>query len=172
MVINNSKSDAVILVKFRNPLPSSMLRFPSKLGPPMLFKQGLYPPSSFTFLSSCFTVHYNKLCAAINYIFIRTGRSGQNLELQQTKCFWEEVSVWTSSVCQYCSQCSGTLFNQFCSRTLFAFACTRLNKAVFLIARWPLFPLTPHHIATIMIWSVIFSIFTKIALNVTIIDAT
>jgi hypothetical protein len=34
MVISNSKFDAVILVKFRNPLPSSMLRFASKLSTP------------------------------------------------------------------------------------------------------------------------------------------
>jgi hypothetical protein len=62
---------------------------------------------------SCFTTHYNKSCAACNYIFMKTRDRSQKLQLQQTKCYSKRAFFYTESVYQQSSQ---TPFRNILSR--------------------------------------------------------
>lgn len=100
---------------------------------PALFNQGPCLPSSFKFLSYCFTTHHNKLCAADNKIFIITWRRGQILQLQRIKCFWKIFRpghrMFVNTAHELCSE---TLFaskvSSVLSLTLFSLVYIQFNS--------------------------------------------
>jgi hypothetical protein len=126
IVASNSKSDAIIRVKFRNPLPSSMLRFASRGG--TFFKPVLYPPSSCAFLLASLLITTDAALQIIKSspeLDIVDQHYSSNRPNVSEKRFWSVHRVSVNIVHKHCQKHSSrTMFSKFCSQTLFIHVCT------------------------------------------------
>jgi hypothetical protein len=125
IIANNSKYDALIFVKFRNPLPSSMLRFPSKVGTvSFLSKVFIHHLRLRFYLLASVLITINAALQIIrfsseldivakNYSYSRVNVSRKNFGLN-IECL---STLSTNTVQKHRLR---TVFNQFCSQTLFA----------------------------------------------------